>query len=55
MIAKIAVSAVNFTADKPYSYRIPEGMELKPGHRVRVSFGRGNRIAEGVVLSLEPG
>ena len=55
MIAKIAVSAVNFTADKPYSYRIPEGMELKPGHRVRISFGRGNRIAEGVVLSLEPG
>ena len=55
MIAKIAVSAVNFTADKPYSYRIPGGMELLPGHRVQVPFGRGNRTVEGVVLSVEEG
>lgn len=54
MIAKIAVSAANFAIDKPYSYRIPEGMELCPGVRVIVSFGRGNRRTEGVVLSVEP-
>ena len=55
MIAKIAVSAANFAIDKPYSYFIPEGMNLCPGMRVTVSFGRGNRRCEGVVLSVEPG
>ena len=55
MIGKIAVSAAVFAIDKPYSYRVPEGMELQPGHRVQVPFGRGNKMAEGIVLSLEPG
>jgi len=55
MIAKIAVSAANFAIDKPYSYRIPEGMELSAGIRVSVPFGRGNRRAEGVVLAVENG
>ena len=52
MIAKIAVSAANFAIDKPYSYFVPVGMTLEPGIRVIVSFGRGNRKAKGVVLSL---
>ena len=55
MIAKIAVSAANFAIDKPYSYRIPEGMTLLPGQRVQLPFGRGNTRCEGVVLSLEAG
>ena len=55
MIAKIAVSAANFAIDKPYSYLVPEGMELRPGHRVQLPFGRGNHRCEGVVLSVEPG
>ena len=53
MIAKIAVSAATFAIDKPYSYFVPAGMELRPGHRVTVPFGRGNRRCEGVVLSVE--
>ncbi len=55
MIAKIAVSAANFAIDKPYSYRIPEGMVLQPGQRVQLPFGRANRRSEGVVLSVEEG
>ena len=55
MIAKIAVSAATFAIDKPYSYWIPAGMELQPGHRVTVPFGRGNRRCEGVVLAVEAG
>ncbi|MGM9590539.1 MAG: primosomal protein N' [Faecousia sp.] len=55
MIAKIAVSAANFAIDKPYSYRIPEGMTLQPGQRVQLPFGRGNRRCEGIVLSVETG
>ena len=55
MIAKLAVSAANFAIDKPYSYRIPEFMTLRPGQRVIVPFGRGNRRCEGVVLAVEEG
>ena len=55
MIGKIAVSAANFAIDKPYSYYAPDAMALQPGMRVQVPFGRGNRSAEGIVLSVEPG
>jgi len=55
MVAKIAVAAANFAIDKPYSYRIPFGMQLQPGMRVQLPFGKGNRPTEGVVLSLEEG
>ena len=55
MIAKLAVSAATFAIDKPYSYAVPEGMELWPGQRVIVPFGRGNRRCEAVVLDLEEG
>ena len=55
MVAKIAVSSAAFAIDKPYSYWVPEGMELQPGVRVSVPFGRGNRRCEGVVLGLEEG
>ncbi len=53
MIAKIAVSAAPFAIDKPYSYRVPEGLSLSVGMRVTVPFGRGNRRCEGVVLGFE--
>ncbi len=55
MIAKIAVSAATFAIDKPYSYFFSSAMQIKPGHRVLVPFGRSNRNAEGVVLSVEEG
>ncbi len=55
MIAKIAVSAANFAIDKPYSYRIPEGMLVFPGQRVLLPFGRANKRSEGVVLTVEEG
>lgn len=52
--AKIAVSEVTFWVDRPYDYLIPASMEeaLRPGMRVTVPFGRANRKAEGVVLSV---
>ena len=55
MVAKIAVSAAAFAIDKPYSYWVPAHMHLRPGVRVSVPFGRGNRRCEGVVLSVEEG
>ena len=55
MIAKIAVSAAAFAIDKPYSYLVPEGLELAPGQRVMVPFGRSNKRCEGIVLALNEG
>ena len=55
MIAKIAVSAATYAIDKPYSYKIPEGMILQPGQRVQLPFGRANKRTEGVVLAVETG
>ena len=55
MTGKIAVSAAVFAIDKPYSYRIPEEMTLLPGMRVQVPFGRGNKLCDGIVLSVETG
>ena len=55
MIAKIAVASANFAIDKPYSYYVPQTMQLQPGMRVQVGFGRSNRATQGVVLSVEPG
>lgn len=52
MIAKIAVSAAIYAIDKPYDYRVPDGMRLLTGMRVSVPFGKGNKRSEGVVLGL---
>jgi len=54
--AKVAVSKAVYAIDKPYDYRVPAQLEdLRPGMRVLVPFGAGNRGAEGIVLSVTPG
>ncbi len=52
--AKVAVSDVSYWIDRPYDYLVPSPMaELAaPGMRVYVPFSRGNRKAEGVILSV---
>ena len=55
MIALIAVSAAVYAIDKPYSYRIPDGLTVQPGVRVMVPFGRSNRRCEGMVLACQTG
>lgn len=53
----VAVSVAGFGMDKPYSYLIPDQLiaSLKPGMRVVVPFGRGNRKSEGIVLAVSQG
>ena len=53
-IARVAVSAATFHIDKPYDYELPEELSGKaaPGMRVLAPFGGGNKICEGVILSL---
>ena len=48
MIAKIAVEGLIYSIDKPYSYAVPPATVLRPGQRVSVPFGRGNRVSEGM-------
>ena len=55
MIAQIAVSAAKFFMDKPFSYRFEQDLALKPGIRVMVPFGSGNRRTEGIVLAVTGG
>ena len=54
MFARLALSAATYPIDKPYDYSVPADLEsaIKEGMRVLVPFGNGNRISEGVVLSL---
>ena len=56
-IAKIAVAAATYWIDRPYDYRIPDDLagRIRPGMRVTVPFGRGNRRTEGMVLALDTG
>ncbi len=53
MIAKVAVSAATYVIDKPYDYLLPQ--PAVPGCRVLIPFGRGNRICEGMILSVWQG
>ena len=55
-VAKIALNAATYAIDKPYDYTIPEAVWnlLRPGMRVIVPFGAGNRHTEGIVLAIEP-
>ena len=54
-VAKIALSAATYAIDKPYDYLVPRALALRPGMRVVVPFGAGNRRTEGLVLALEEG
>ena len=53
-VAKVAVSKAIYAIDRPYDYLVPRELEnsLRPGTRVLVPFGAGNRGSDGIVLSL---
>ena len=53
-IAKIALSKAIYAIDKPYDYIVPAELEerIRPGMRVLVPFGAGNRPCDGIVLAL---
>jgi len=56
LYAEVAVEAARGIARESYTYTVPEGMDVVPGHRVTVPFGR--RSSYGFVVSLgteEPG
>ena len=50
MFCQVIIDIVHENVASPFTYRIPEGMELQPGQRVEVPFGHMRK--EGIVLSL---
>ena len=57
ILCHVAVSSATYAIDKPYTYLIPESLSdrAKPGMRIIVPFGTGNRRVEGLILDLFPG
>jgi primosomal protein N' (replication factor Y) (superfamily II helicase) len=52
LYAEVAVEAARSLDRETYTYAVSEGLELVPGHRVWVPFGR--RHSYGYVVSLDP-
>lgn len=55
MVAGVGVSGTSYGFDSLYSYAVPEKISerLRPGMRVIVPFGRGNRRRVGIVLKTD--
>lgn len=54
LVAKTALSNTALSFDAEYSYAVPQGLadKVKPGARVLVPFGKGNRKRLGFVLRI---
>ena len=54
LYVRVAVSSIHYGIDRPYDYIAPDTAAeyLRPGMRVVVPFGRGNRKTEAMVLQL---
>src|ERR1700716_2772298 len=50
LYAEVAVEAARGSGRETYTYAVPEGLDVVPGHRVTVPFGR--RTTYGFVVSL---
>lgn len=52
MFAQIIIERSHKAIDRVFDYRIPDGMHLKPGMRVSVPFGAGNKQISGCVAGF---
>ncbi len=50
--ARVGVNGTTFAFDREYSYCVPDSLDVRPGRRVVVPFGRGDRRRIGIVLGL---
>lgn len=51
LYAEVAVEAARGSSRETYTYAVPDGLDVVPGHRVTVPFGR--RSTYGFVISLD--
>ena len=52
MFARVIIDIVHSKVDRYFEYRVPAGMHVDAGFRVKVPFGKGNTLKEGYVLAL---
>ncbi len=52
MYAEVIIDITNEAVDRAFTYRIPEGLDLQPGDRVLVPFGRSGRKKDAYVVSI---
>lgn len=54
LIAAVAVENTFFNLDGDYDYYVPENLinDIKVGMRVKIPFGRGDKLREGIVVKL---
>lgn len=54
MVAKIAISKINYENDLLYSYKVPSNLQdfVEVGKRVIVPFGRNNRKYQGYIFEI---
>ena len=54
--ADIIIDISHEALDRVFQYRVPLSLwkEVRPGSRVFVPFGRGNRETEGYVVAIRP-
>lgn len=52
MYARVIIDIAHSNVDRLFTYEIPEEMDVRPGHRVLVPFGAGNKPIEGFVLDV---
>lgn len=55
LLAQLAVENTTYRFDKPFTYIVPEALRaaVRPGVRVTVPFGSGNRTRVAMVLALQ--
>ena len=52
MFAKVILDIAHAAVDRAFTYRIPDGLDVRPGHHVLLPFGQGDHMKEGFVLSV---
>ena len=52
MFAKVILDIAHAAVDRAFTYRIPQGLDIRPGHHVLLPFGQGDHVKEGFVLSV---
>lgn len=54
-VVEVIVDVPTMQTDQPFTYLVPEDVEVKVGMRVEVPFGRGDRHVQGFVVGCKEG
>lgn len=50
--AEVIIDIAHAEVDRLFTYQIPDGMPVEPGHHVLIPFGNSNKAKEGFVIRL---